>query len=505
MRIEIKPLFSIAWTACALAPLTACADDVAVPVTATDQVLVEYFQPAVCNGLVFFAGEDRDRGSEPWVSDGTQAGTRRLKDIFPGPKSSNPFEFAAIRDRAIFWATDPVNGTGLWVSDGSEAGTTLLKVFSRGASGSGRIFRGRTSELGNTAVFEHCLYFLAKENGGVALFKTDGTPAGTVKVLEGVCLTAELHAAEDGVFVFAGRNGQGLWKTDGTPLNVFGIASGSTFVENVRKWPREVPEGTAYPGRELAWRPVSIGGTVFFAGRSTETGVELWKSDGTEAGTSIVRNIRKGFGPGYGERDRSSYPHWLTVFNNEVYFVATDDVDTDRGRELWKTDGTEAGTVMVKDINPGRSSSDSASLIVWNNALYFTARNDPDNQDRFAIWRSDGTERGTVAIGRVSYVPKPPDYRSPPMWPMAWPTTFRGCLFAAVNPYSATLGVARMQPGARVMTMVFATPRAQTYSNEYSNPLWVECDEALYFVAGRRLWRYRMPDPRRPQATWAPR
>ena len=51
----------------------------------------------------------------------------------------------------------------------------------------------------------------------------------------------------------------------------------------------------------------------------------------------MIRDIRKGFGPGYDISDRSSFPQWLTVHNNAVYFVATDEVDKDRGRELWKT------------------------------------------------------------------------------------------------------------------------------------------------------------------------
>ena len=45
----------------------------------------------------------------------------------------------------------------------------------------------------------------------------------------------------------------------------------------------------------------------------------------------------------------SGESYYLTVFNNELFFAATDG----NGTELWKTDGTESGTVMVKDIYPG--------------------------------------------------------------------------------------------------------------------------------------------------------
>ncbi len=87
-----------------------------------------------------------------------------------------------------------------------------------------------------------------------------------------------------------------------------------------------------------------------------------------------------------------SWSRWATV----VYFAANDAV---HGTELWKSDGTEAGTVMVKDIDPDPnafSSSSPAALANVDGTLYFRAR--PSNPVGAQLWRSDGTASGTVQI-----------------------------------------------------------------------------------------------------------
>lgn len=91
---------------------------------------------------------------------------------------------------------------------------------------------------------------------------------------------------------------------------------------------------------------IAMGNTAFFAATSFTYGTELWKSDGTTDGTVMVKDINPG--------TSSSYLSKLTILGNTLYFIANDGTS---GTELWKSDGTPEGTLLVKDINPGASSS----------------------------------------------------------------------------------------------------------------------------------------------------
>ena len=79
-------------------------------------------------------------------------------------------------------------------------------------------------------------------------------------------------------------------------------------------------------------------------------GYELWKTDGTTEGTILVKDINTG-------ARASSFPRGFTAIDGIVYFKADDGVN---GDEVWKTDGTADGTVMVKDINMATSGATGA-------------------------------------------------------------------------------------------------------------------------------------------------
>ncbi|OYD92880.1 hypothetical protein CDG76_19380 [Nostoc sp. 'Peltigera membranacea cyanobiont' 210A] len=128
----------------------------------------------------------------------------------------------------------------------------------------------------------------------------------------------------------------------------------------------------------------NFNGTLYFNANDGSNGTELWKSDGTEAGTVRVKDIFSGTG--------SSFPQYLTNVNGTLYFIA---YDSSNGTELWKSDGTEAGTVRVKDIFSGTSGSNPHYLTNVNGTLYFSAN---DGSGGFELWKSDGTEAGTVRV-----------------------------------------------------------------------------------------------------------
>ena len=137
-----------------------------------------------------------------------------------------------------------------------------------------------------------------------------------------------------------------------------------------------------------------VGSTTFFAKGSATTGMELWKTDGTVAGTSLVKDIMPGTG--------SSYPSNLVNLNGTLFFRA---IDGAHGFEFWKSDGTEAGTVLVKDIAPGPAHgmgvflNSNVEFTVVGTQLFFIA-NDGTNGNE--LWKTDGTDAGTVLVKNIS-------------------------------------------------------------------------------------------------------
>ena len=124
---------------------------------------------------------------------------------------------------------------------------------------------------------------------------------------------------------------------------------------------------------------VPVYDVVYFSGESS-SGTELWKSDGTVSGTILVKDIFPGsqYNYNYGLRANSSNPTNLTNLNGTLFFAATDSAG---GRELWKSNGTVAGTVMVKDIHQGSEyyypygiySSTPSAIMARNGKLHFLA------------------------------------------------------------------------------------------------------------------------------------
>jgi|SRR5882757_4434424 len=149
---------------------------------------------------------------------------------------------------------------------------------------------------------------------------------------------------------------------------------------------------SATPGSAGASNFVTANGLTFFVGYDATYGQELWCTDGTSAGTHIVRDIAPGnSSPGL-ER--------LTVVNNIVYFFASDGVN---GVELWRSDGTLAGTHIVADIKKGPDSSipefpSTGSIASIGGILYFAA----DDGTGLGLWRSDGTAAGTYRVSGVA-------------------------------------------------------------------------------------------------------
>jgi ELWxxDGT repeat protein len=347
------------------------------------------------NGTLYFTAKDGlgFHGIELWKSDGTAAGTMMIKDIFSGGQigyygwyianSSYPSNLTNVNGILYFLANDGTHGKELWRSDGTASGTTMIKdIFPGGYTDYYGGYYAHSSSPTPATVVNGNLFFTATDGvHGRELWKSDGTAAGTVMVgdiLPGTYGSDPSSLANvNGMLYFYasdGVHGRELWKSDGTEAGT------------VRA-----------PGVVETWRMTSVNGTFFFARDGVE-GVELWKSDGTVAGTKLVKDLYPGettiYFPysGYRTLPNSSSPNLLRNFNGTLFFTATDGV---HGKELWTSDGTAAGTVILKDIHPGLAGSLIYHIIDVNGTLYFSANDGIHGRE---LWKSDGTSTGTVMV-----------------------------------------------------------------------------------------------------------
>jgi ELWxxDGT repeat protein len=131
------------------------------------------------------------------------------------------------------------------------------------------------------------------------------------------------------------------------------------------------------------------GGTLYFQGANGTDGYELWKSDGTASGTVMVKNINP---------TGDSLPYNLTNLGGILFFTANDGTN---GKELWRSDGSESGTYMVRNINnnPAGASSNPIELTVLGDTLYFAASDGLVGEE---LWKSNGTEAGTAMVENIN-------------------------------------------------------------------------------------------------------
>jgi ELWxxDGT repeat protein len=340
------------------------------------------------NGKAYFsAAGDTLYGNELWVSDGTPAGTVMLADIWPGRGSSGPYGFTAVGAQLFFSAYDSVHGYELWVTDGTSPGTRMVADIGPGRTGSNpSIF----------TAFNGKLYFSADDSiHGAELWVSDGTQSGTamIKDINPGSSASSIFGSSvvpsgfnynmneyNGKLYFRandGVHGIELWTTDGT-------TSGTVMVADI--WPG--------PGDGRPYCITPFNGKMYMAGKDSLHGFELWVSDGTSAGTALVKDINTDTTAG---SDLANFSGFIP-FGNKLYFQAKNDAT---GYELYSTDGTSAGTTLVKDIWPGPTSSNAGyfDLIAYNGSLYFPAK---DSINNMQLWISDGTSAGTSMLKMLS-------------------------------------------------------------------------------------------------------
>ena len=294
--------------------------------------------------------------NELWTSDGAATGTGPV-ELQGG--SETPSNFIAVGSTLYFQASgEDGSGAGLWSAVGN---TTQLLLDADPTSDD---FRGQLiAALGSKLLFSTTSPAVGRE-----LFSSDGTVVGTgllkdINDANNSSAPSSMVSLGDAVYTIANLGsglGSSLVKIEGTTRTV-------------------LTSNLASPGE----MEVS-GGLVYFV-----AGIELWKSDGTVAGTVMVDGAT-----------RSSLPRGLTDVNGTLFFVAYGPgPGFTRGEELWKTNGTAAGTTMVRDIRPGSGNSNITSMTNFNGTLYFSADNGTSGEE---LWRSNGTLAGTNLVNDLS-------------------------------------------------------------------------------------------------------
>lgn len=306
---------------------------------------------------VFFSASDTAHGTELWVTDGTSAGTKLVADVVEGPNDSQPTWLTVFQNRLVFVADHAI-----WSYD---VGTSSLKLVKR--------FRNVPTSLGPQylVVAGDSLYFVADGGNGDELWKYDGVSANEI---------IDLNPGSDGsqpgnltirenqllFSAYVPEVGNELWVLDTTDDSIQLLA--------------DLRLGTTTNPPILPRDLFVFQGIGYFRMNDRQAGTELWRTDGTPAGTYMLADVNPGSG--------SSGPRQFFEFQEQLYFVANDGT---HGYELWRTDGTAANTQMLRDLWPGIDGLID-QIVVGDTKFFFAGH---DGVHGTELWESDGTAAGT--------------------------------------------------------------------------------------------------------------
>jgi ELWxxDGT repeat protein len=269
-------------------------------------------------------------------------------------------EGAPLRDRLVLGA-QVAGDHELWISDGTSAGTQLVLDIHPTLSSFPRLL----------TAFGDYVVFVARGPDGYAVWRTDGTAAGTIALSPASLDQDFTHFTQVGGELYYHRTGPGgsqLWKTDGS-------VAGTSFL-------CAIPAPYTHPPRFL-----ELNGALMFTHWVTGAGgrFELWTTDGSAEATARFAIL-----PFEGAN-----PTEFTAFDARVFFSS---FDLSNGRELWVTDGTTAGTAIFANLAPGSGDFNPQHLCALDNGkLVFR-----DHLGLFGppsrLWSTDGTLAGTQVL-----------------------------------------------------------------------------------------------------------
>ncbi|KAA6438991.1 DNRLRE domain-containing protein [Dyadobacter flavalbus] len=369
---------------------------------------------------VYFSGSDGN-GNQLYKTDLTTAGTKVIRNKY-STADSNPRQLTDVNGTAFFIASPHEGKFDLWKSNGTPDGTIQIKSIHTNRS---------DNPPGLLTPVKGGLYFVVNRN---ELWKSNGTTEGTVQVYKdndrfGANYFNEFIETDKTLIIK--QDDHNLWRTDGTTEGTnrfigknyvqFGEISGMTNVNETVFFgslkERINPLTGEYQRYTDLWKtngetegsillrtfkphatfnPVAFKGELYFGAWDETNSVELWKSDGTTNGTRVVSHVTESMGKILEE------PGTILAAGNYLYYIT----NAAGSYPLVRTDGTQAGTKVIKTLFPGMHLK-NFNLYTGSGLVYLTAHDSDHNLE--LLWRTDGTEAGTYQLGSFDAY-EPGDY-----------------------------------------------------------------------------------------------
>lgn len=331
--------------------------------------------------VLVFAASDYSLSGNPsklFRSDMTTVGTITIGNFNSTNGNTLPRMIGEIDSKLLFSAVEIGEGRELYSTDATTATTGLFKDIKPGVIG------GLSSVFGvNQATLDGEFYFPGWKTNGQGLWKTDGTPVGTVELDD----LSVVYSNPSYLKVF--NNSLYFFSDNIDPPNqLYKLSAGSSVPVQLTNKMAFSDEGcTAYESFEFD-------GYLYFPYSDNSTGCELWRTDGTAVNTTMVKDINLGV------TNIHSHPKFKAELDGWLYFIA---LKEGFGFELWKTDGSQSGTTMVADLNPGPDSGvNGVPMKIFNGELYFVGDDGVHGKELFKLQKEDNIfEDGFEDVGPI--------------------------------------------------------------------------------------------------------